>query len=290
NTGNNITTDEISFAYYISITELKELDLNGGTVQHYYLKDWTFTNVSTTVRKEYQYSTNITNNDVSTEISVNLRFYDKQEQVIFANNEYFMSPNSVKYIVTMTPYGFSSRLNYLELVMASNFTLNSNDTCSSISKGDSSINAEYIQIKVNDRYLYSRFIKLGEIDSKPQQIVNKFMDNKDQQTQTSAVSYVGVQIPFYTKSVLLDPDFSVLIDTKPVTEDDDDAVCGDKLKDTITNTGSKGLTKVQIAGIVIGTVGFAAVVAVSVSYAVVKNKQSTKARKNMQVKLENFNK
>ncbi|KAF2072658.1 hypothetical protein CYY_006018, partial [Polysphondylium violaceum] len=258
----------------------------GGTVQHYYLKDWTFTNVSTTVRKEYQYSTNITNNDVSTEISVNLRFYDKQEQVIFANNEYFMSPNSVKYIVTMTPYGFSSRLNYLELLMASNFSLDaSKDSCSSISKGNSSINAEYIQIKVNDRYLYSRFIKLGEIDSKPQQIINKFMDSNEEQTKTSAVSYVGVQIPFYTKSVLLDPDFSVLIDTSKPASADENAVCGDKEE---AQSSKSGLTKVQIAGIVIGAVGFAAVVAAGVIYSVYKNQQSIRIRKSMQAKLETF--
>ncbi|KAF2068214.1 hypothetical protein CYY_010462, partial [Polysphondylium violaceum] len=56
------------------------------------------------------------------------------------------------------------------------------------------------------------------------------------------------------------------------------------------NTDDNGLTKVQIAGIIIGAVGFAAVVVVGVSYAVVKNKKSAKLRNDMQTKLENFNK
>jgi len=285
NTGNNITTDEISFAYYISITELKEYNLNGETVEHYYLKDWTFTNLTTIARKEYKYSTNITKNDIITHISVNLRFFDKQEQVIFAGNEYFMSPNSVKYIVSMSPYGFSSRLNGLELIMASNFTLDSEDGCSSISKGNSSINGEYVQLKVNDHYLYSRFIKLGEIDSKPQQITNKYLDNTEQNSK-SIVSYVGVQIPFYSRSVLLDPDFSVLINTDKPASKDKNAVCKDG---ELVTEDKSGLTKVQIAGIVIGSVGFAAVAVVGATYAVYKNKQSAKLRKNMMKKLDTFN-
>ncbi|KAF2068256.1 hypothetical protein CYY_010417, partial [Polysphondylium violaceum] len=56
------------------------------------------------------------------------------------------------------------------------------------------------------------------------------------------------------------------------------------------NAGNNGLTKVQIAGIVIGAAGFAAVVVVSVSYAVYKRKQFVRLRKNMETKIETFNK
>jgi len=293
NTGNDFSNnDEMAFSYYISITELKEYNINGETVQHYFLKDWTFSNISVTDKKEYKYSTSLSQNNILTHIDVTLRFFDKQEQVIFAGNEYFMSPNSVKYTITMSPYGFGSRLNSLELVMASNFTLNAEDACSIIKTGNSSINAEFVQIKVNDHYLYSRFIKLGEIDSRPQQISNKFIN---QQTSKSAVSYVGVQIPFYTRSVILDPDFSVLIDTKKTTSDDKDAVCGDKVDTSSSNSPSSpfsqsaNLSKVQIAGIIIGSVGFAAVVVAAVTYSIYKNRQMVRIQKQMSAKLNSMN-
>ncbi|KAF2070664.1 hypothetical protein CYY_008009, partial [Polysphondylium violaceum] len=59
---------------------------------------------------------------------------------------------------------------------------------------------------------------------------------------TSDQSYIGLNIPYYTKYALLDPDFSVLIEQN-TARDQANSIC--------TNE-SKKLTTAQIAGIAVG--------------------------------------
>ncbi|KAF2068838.1 hypothetical protein CYY_009842, partial [Polysphondylium violaceum] len=95
-------------------------------------------------------------------------------------------------------------------------------------------------------------------------------------TQSEQQTYIGINIPFYSKSVQLDPDFSVLIDTRPAS-DTQDAICGGKSK-------SK-LTKPQLIGIIIGGVAFAAVLVVGLTYIVYKKRQKSKFEASLSSKL-----
>ncbi|KAF2076267.1 hypothetical protein CYY_002445 [Polysphondylium violaceum] len=249
------------FKYQISVVRINEMDINSKAIKSHPLSDWVFKNVSTTTRKQYQYSTEIKNNDITTPIDINIIFFDKLEQVIFANNEYFMTPNSIKYIISFGSYSFSSSLNTLQLVMATNFTLNSNETCSSVSSGNSSLTSEYFKFKVNDGYLFSRFVKLGVIDKRPQTIINEIITSNDEKESNNIFSQIGIRIPFYTKSALLDPDFSVLIDSKSAKEEEN-SFCGknNDSQDIHKNRLSTG----AIIGIIFGCIGLVAIVTISI--------------------------
>ncbi|KAF2070988.1 hypothetical protein CYY_007683 [Polysphondylium violaceum] len=250
------------FKYQIQVVRVDEMDLNSKVLKSHPLSNWVFKNVSTTTRKEYQYSTSIKSNDITTPIDINIIFFDKLEQVIFANNEYYMSPNSVKYIISLGSYSFSSSLNTLQLVMSVNFTLDSNDTCSSTSFGNSSLTSEYVKLAVNDGYLYSRFVKLGIIDKRIQSIINHVIPNDDQEkNSTNAFSQIGIRIPYFQKSVLLDPDFSVLIGGSAKNEDN--SFCGGKKDGNTKHNGTK-LSTGAIVGIVVGCVGLAIIVTLSI--------------------------
>ncbi|KAF2070736.1 hypothetical protein CYY_007951 [Polysphondylium violaceum] len=249
------------FKYKISVLRIDEMDINSKAIKSHPLSDWVSKNVSTTTRKEYQYSTEIKNNDTPTPIDINIIFFDKLEQVIFANNEYYMTPNSIKYIISLGSYSFSSSLNTLQLVMATNFTINSNETCSSVSAGNSSLTSEYFKFKVNDGYLYSRFVKLGVIDKRPQPIINVILPSNDEKESNNLFSQIGIRIPFYTKNALLDPDFSVLIDSKSAKEEEN-SFCGKNIDDQ--DIHQKRLSTGAIIGIVFGCVGLVAIVTISI--------------------------
>ncbi|KAK5575303.1 hypothetical protein RB653_010561 [Dictyostelium firmibasis] len=88
-------------------------------------------------------------------------------------------------------------------------------------------------------------------------------------------SYIGITIPHYNKLISIDPDFSVLIDQHPASKSSDNSICSNK----------SGLTKGQISGIVIGAVGFAAVIVISVIYSVNKTKKNKKLLNSISKKI-----
>ncbi|KAF2069261.1 hypothetical protein CYY_009422, partial [Polysphondylium violaceum] len=97
-------------------------------------------------------------------------------------------------------------------------------------------------------------------------------------TQSEQQTYIGINIPFYSKSVQLDPDFSVLIDQRPAS-DNEDAVCG--------KSKSK-LSKGQLAGIIVGSVVMGAVVVTAIAYAIYKNKQKLRFEKSISNSLKSM--
>ncbi|KAF2069129.1 hypothetical protein CYY_009554 [Polysphondylium violaceum] len=116
---------------------------------------------------------------------------------------------------------------------------------------DDENNSQYLKIQIQDRSLFGRFIKFGMIDGREQVVSNSLLDNvyggKELSKSTSDQSYIGLNIPFYTKYALLDPDFSVLIEQN-TARDQTNSIC--------TNESSKKLTNAQLAGIIVGGVVF----------------------------------
>ncbi|KAF2068435.1 hypothetical protein CYY_010240, partial [Polysphondylium violaceum] len=142
-------------------------------------------------------------------------------------------------------------------------------------------NSEYVKLQVDDHSLYGRFIKRGIIDGRISTITNQLLPNYNNNNNqfNNIQSYIGIGIRSYQRFVQLDPDFSVLVDQKPATEAES-SVCSSKSK-------SK-LTKAQIAGIIIGSVAFVAIVAVSALYHIIKRKKETKFNQKVQ-KLQQMN-
>ncbi|KYQ89986.1 hypothetical protein DLAC_08557 [Tieghemostelium lacteum] len=160
-----------------------------------------------------------------------------------------MMPSTLKYRIEMTPFGFSSEFNYLQLIMSTSFqTQTDEDSCSYQETGQVvNSDIEFVRLQINDNSLYCRYIKKGVIDNRIQSISNSiFSIDSSQQTSTNISRQVGINIPYYRYNALIDPDYSFISDLLPAN-DKDGSIC-DPLR-------KRGLTKLQILGIIFGGVG-----------------------------------
>ncbi|KAF2077518.1 hypothetical protein CYY_001136 [Polysphondylium violaceum] len=274
-----------SYSGLISIYSIREYNGDNQLVKEYPLSEWIYTNASSEGQLASNYTSSIKNTlDSSiTNISTTIRYFIKEETISFAGQELQMYPSSIKYNVELSPYSFSSSLGYLQMVFGVSLnTSNTNeDVCSSKSNGQVFGADDYFQININSYGLYGRFIKRAVIDSRRVSITNIKM-NTSQITQRnrfdSVDQFIGINIPFYRKSALIDPDFSLIVDTS--AKDQQESVC---------NSKSSKLTTGQIAGIVVGSVAFVAIVFATIVY-LVKNKRYKESSRKMKVRLENLNK
>ncbi|KYQ99978.1 hypothetical protein DLAC_03567, partial [Tieghemostelium lacteum] len=226
---------------YISLVELRELDIDKDVVNSYSLSKsdiWKYKQINDGT---FEYQTIIS---INTTIVVRLLWFDNSTSVSFGDRLINMNSNTLKYQVEIDQYPFESKLNSLQLVMSTMLSaLTEPSTCSSRTYGEYD-EYEYAIIRINSVKMLSKFIRYGIVDQQVRLISNSILD-KDYKAESYAdeiQSYVGINIPYYYTNVNLDPDFSLLVDLDP-SDDPEKQICA-------THT----LSKAQIAGIVIGVV------------------------------------
>ncbi|KAN0038431.1 hypothetical protein ACTA71_000609 [Dictyostelium dimigraforme] len=263
---NNKESQKMIFKSLISLVSLRELDFNNKEVNNYIFDQWIYTPIN---QFKNQYFTTISN----TNITATLEWFNQSTFIQFANQNLTMNPSSIKYTIEISKYQFSRSLNQLQLVMAASLTSNSNDICSLNQFGNTSTgdDSNYLKIQIENHSLYGRFIKRAIIDNTVKSISNVLLDsslNIIDSSTSSLQSYIGITIPFYSDSIIVDPDFSVLIDSKSAS-DQDNSICTNK---------KSGLTTAQLAGIIIGSIAFAAMIVIITIYIFVKRNNQKKFR------------
>ncbi|KAK5578344.1 hypothetical protein RB653_008014 [Dictyostelium firmibasis] len=239
----NHTNGGETFSYSIEILELVEYSLIGKVVNRVKFDKWTFNNLSTTDLSQYVYSTNFTYNSVVTNINVFIKYFKTHEKLYFANQLLDIAEGTIKYQVEMSNYQFVSRLNSLSLVMRTSISSDKETKCFVKSQGNSSISSDFVQIQVNGVSIYGKLIRLAIIDQKIQQVSNTISQTLEGYNELTAGSYIQINLPYYSKSVTLDPDFSVLLN--PSERDR----CSDGGSDS-----KSGLTTSQLAGVIVSCV------------------------------------
>ncbi|KAM9978351.1 hypothetical protein ACTFIY_012104 [Dictyostelium cf. discoideum] len=276
NNNNETNTETILFKSLISLVSLRELDFQSNIVNTYTFEKWVYGQIDSNTN---QYVTNITipKSNKTTTITATLQWYKEKSIIKFANQQLVMNPSSIKYTIDISNYDFSSKLNQLQLIMSASISASkSDDICSSKQFGETSDSdddiSNYIKLQVDTVSLYGRFIKRAIVDSTVQTISNILLDSSMNLIKNAASSqtYIGIQLPYYSNSIIIDPDFSLLIDSKSASNNDN-SIC--------SNTNSKsGLSTVQLVGIIIGSVGFAAVIIISIAFCIIKNRTDAKFR------------
>ncbi|KAM9981952.1 hypothetical protein ACTFIY_004266 [Dictyostelium cf. discoideum] len=290
----NNNSESIMFKSLISIVSLRELDFNDKQVNQYIFDKWTYSKLNETTN---QYFTNITiqpsasNNFKSsiTNITATLQWYNKETNITFANEQLQMKPSSIKYTIEISQYKFSNALNKLQLVMSASLTsFKGDDNICSFNKFGETTNgddSEYIKIQVDNHSLYGRFIKRALIDLKIRSISNVQLDssfgNSSSSTSSSSQLFIGIDIPIYNDNVIIDPDFSVLIDSKAASNGDDNSIC---------SSSKSKLSKTQLAGIIIGSILFGLIVIVAITGYIINKRKNTKMINRIQNKLKRVNK
>ncbi|KAM9963833.1 hypothetical protein ACTFIW_007089 [Dictyostelium discoideum] len=241
---NNSTSNNNNVKSIISIVALRELNsVTGEEVKIHYFEKWIYTNVSETIS---HYQSNITNNgggSMVTNVKAILQWFKNDENITFANQELIMHSSTMKYTIELSPYTFSNPLNNLQIVMSAQIQSSKENTCSDKEFGNTVIdNSNYIKLKVDKNSFYGRYIKRGIIDDRVVSIKNEVLDSnfniKD--NENNVQSYIGISIGNFKKSVIIDPDFSILLEQNSAT--------------SICKSSNKSLTKSQLIGIIIGSV------------------------------------
>ncbi|KYQ90059.1 microtubule interacting and transport domain-containing protein (MIT) [Tieghemostelium lacteum] len=257
---NNYTTTlpgggDVTLSSLIKIVALREMSPDNKAVSTFQFTSWIFTNTtpSRSNYQEYQYRTSLTSNNKTSNIKVTIQYFSTLSIVYFANQRIQMLPSTIKYRVEMTPFGFTSELNYIQLLMSTSLTSYGNDSCSFQDQGSIvNSNMDYVRLQINDNSLYCRYIKKGVIDNRIQDISNTFYEPEGNQSTVYLNREIGINIPYYKYNMLIDPDFSILADILPASERPG-SVCVPLLYGT---DDSSGLTQLQIIGIIVGCVGF----------------------------------
>ncbi|KYR00201.1 hypothetical protein DLAC_03359 [Tieghemostelium lacteum] len=284
--------EEVSLQTLISVVQLNEYNIKGERSFNYIFDKWLFTNTTSPSQaanyQEFLYETDIDSKNAH--ISVYVQHFSTEQVVSFAGQNMKMKPSTLKYKIFIDNYTFTSQINYLELVMMASIedTSNLNDVCSSTDFGpnnDQTTQSDYVKLQVGKTSLFGRFISRGIIDgTRITNITNRIIDMDNEELANVnyiAREYIGMRIPYFKTNATLDPDFSVLVDTLPVDKDDPNSMCDHKK--------SKGLSKSQIAGIIIGCILFvASAITVALYFRYKKRKQKIFI-KNINVKLNDAN-
>ncbi|KAK5584103.1 hypothetical protein RB653_005710 [Dictyostelium firmibasis] len=203
--------------YDILITKLVELDLNGKQVKSFTLEEkWIYDQSKSNDVNLSVFSQNI-NDDINTNCTITstLEIVEKDKNYSFAGVYFLIESGSIKISIGIENYKYKSNLNTLQIQMKSNVSenldekendCNDKDTdVETLNENSSAIN--YIVIKKNGKSLFGRLINQAIADNR-QTLISSNIVSKDENSVT-----VGLNLPHFTTSCLIDPDFSVLLST-----------------------------------------------------------------------------
>ncbi|KAN0031171.1 hypothetical protein ACTA71_010252 [Dictyostelium dimigraforme] len=236
----------------ISIIAIREVNsVTGEQVKIHYIDKWYYNNISSTISN---YQSAILNNNISTTINATLEWFENKSNITFANQELIMNPSTIKYTVELSSYKFSNQLNNLQVIIEAKIqSSENNDICSIKVFGDTTLdNSNYIKLQISSNSVYGRFLKRGIVDGKIVTVTNGLLDSKlnSISKENNAQSYIGIEIGQYQTSVIIDPDFSLLLDSQAVDSYSPNSIC------STSSSHSTSFTKGQLIGIIIGATIF----------------------------------
>ncbi|KYQ89252.1 hypothetical protein DLAC_09908 [Tieghemostelium lacteum] len=278
--------DEINFSTLVNIISVRELSPNQTVVFEYKFNQWIYTNITDDFGEQFLYDSNFTKDGVTTDISITIQWFKTETTIIFANQNITINPSTMKYKINVSPFKFSSSLNSFQIVMAATVMSDSTkDSCSAKEFGETSDpNYQYAKLQIDKISLYGKFIKLGVVDGRVVNINNILLDSEKSEvleaSSSFTQSFIGITAPNFKRFLKLDPDFSVLLDTSSASEDPN-SVC------QIKEDG--GLTKSQLAGMIIGIVGFSLVAVAVAIYYILKNQKDKRMIKLLNNRIQGFN-
>eukprot|EP01133_Synstelium_polycarpum_P014577 gene14577-17234_t len=141
--------------------------------------------------------------DWTTQINCTLQEYSTMTNVPFAGVDLFMTPQSVKYTISMSPYIFQAPTNTLELIIKVRVDGNTSMvTCKSNDMGESD-NLFWIRFQLGNSSLYGRFLSRAICDSRHISITNKLVE-----TSNAKETLLSISIPRYMEKMTIDPDLT----------------------------------------------------------------------------------
>ncbi|KAF2072502.1 hypothetical protein CYY_006189 [Polysphondylium violaceum] len=220
NTTSTITTPS-GTKYDIGIAMINELDSNSNIIQSYNINNIQWLNV-TQDNVTFLYKTILDNKST---LQVTLTINDKDERLYynFAGDIIPILPKSIKYQIELYNWTFGSTQNNVEFVFKSAITESTNNECSkketTTTQSNSDNTIRNIQMSMNGETLIGTFSDRMILDTRPTyNKVNKLTTdqiNKYQLDTTTAVVYTSIQTSYFKNSIIVDPNFGVLVSSTP---------------------------------------------------------------------------
>jgi len=264
------------FSSFIELIAIRELD-NGGNdiVSNHIFNNDKWINIKSTSNEEgvnslqFKY---VIDNSLNTTIYSTVQVFSQSKLITFGKQQLQMNPSTVKFTFNITSYPFAKSTNTLQLIMSASLLSDQQVGCSYKEFIQDESDSQYLKIQINQISLFGRFIGYAIIDGRDESITNTIVNNIDDQivqqsSSKSQQSYIGLNIRYFKQTALLDPDFSVLIESKSAS-DQVNSIC------TSQSSKSSKLTSAQIAGIVVGGVVFLFIVGALIIYFLSKKTSS----------------
>ncbi|GAM25734.1 hypothetical protein SAMD00019534_089090 [Acytostelium subglobosum LB1] len=202
--GANLTKDTLSVSYHISIVSILEMSYTDTVVNNITL-NWKLASSSANSTK-YTISNMDGIQDASNTITLTIDKFMDGGQTTWANKTFNFQPNTVKYTVSFDGYNFTSQLNYIQIIFE---TVSMGDCAQqqneNITWGAASLqDMHYFVIPQHQIQCYGRFPTSVISDGRILALSNKIISSKEP-------VQIATTVPFFKKSAMIDPDFSVLV-------------------------------------------------------------------------------
>eukprot|EP01133_Synstelium_polycarpum_P005870 gene5870-6788_t len=206
------------FNFTIAISHLREIDPNGATIRILDMLNITFHQKENT-SSTYRYIGTFANDNVTVDLL--LTIYETESEIVFAGETIPMPAKSMKYLIRISTWDFSSPLNTLQVIYRSTTNKETTVDCqpeestSTLSDGSSS---SWYQINSGGSVLKARFANKMYVDSRiiKSSIVSlaktdPLFVQEQSNNQEAFVLMTSINVPSFQTDTLIDPNFSTLI-------------------------------------------------------------------------------
>ncbi|KAK5574874.1 hypothetical protein RB653_010128 [Dictyostelium firmibasis] len=218
NTGNNSTVDpstgitnftdsQVNFQIYFK--NLFEIDFNGNIINKYSLKsNWTFNKTKDNQTNNiYKLEQTI---QQSCQIISTIEEVSTSKEYSFAGSTFTLDAGSIKLTISISNYTYKSNLNTLQLQLISSVDdQNEESNCNTKESSTNEISSssfKYIKISKDNRVLQGRFINKVLSDGRSTYLSTDIKSDGNTVVAT-------LNLPHFVNQSIIDPDFSVLLDT-----------------------------------------------------------------------------
>ncbi|KAF2071960.1 hypothetical protein CYY_006716, partial [Polysphondylium violaceum] len=206
----------------IGIVLINELDNSNNVILSYNINSISWNNI-TKQDSVYSYTTNLPNTKSTLNVQLTVNPLNERVYYNFAGDVIPILPKSIKYQVELQNYTFSSSLNTMEFVFKSGI-IDKGDECvydeSTKTQTTTDDSIRSIQMTLNGETLVGTFSDRIVLDDRPSyNKVNQLTDDQIIKYQLNQESlYVSIATTYFKSSVVVDPNFGVLVSSNPDTE------------------------------------------------------------------------
>eukprot|EP01133_Synstelium_polycarpum_P019562 gene19562-23434_t len=209
-----LETQENSFLSSIGVLSIQELSISNAIIREFPLTSWSLADGYIASGSQATYTTTLSNS-LSTRINVTIQWIKDGLSTEIFNQTMNIAPQTLKYTIALSAYSFFSSINRLRVVMDGYVgTIETSDTIcmGGQSSDDNENDITWLKLRMNQHALYSRYLKLGLVDGRVVRLVNSLINKTLDVANQQTFYQVGITLPHYISSSLIDPDFQLIID------------------------------------------------------------------------------